>query len=290
MSVPGRLEAMNASPTHSKLRVRITLSAPWFVAGGDITGKMEVECRADRMIGVGSIMVELIATEELVSKAHSATSCFIHFHQLFQGQGLPPSNAVHSRSVSGTDPFPMSYFPGRKGITTFFFRMKIPPISPGSVSLGGGVAKVRYQIRGSVEVSWRGANKIVTDTKEAVIVETWRDDDRHDAQNIILGEGGKFWAQGTLLRGYAVAGETAAVDLHIKNHTAKKTSNLSLSLVRVLVPPDESPSSPSFKLSDTVFTETFKGPDMSSGRPAKALLNWSSMSRRMRQVFAVEKD
>ncbi|KIJ50950.1 hypothetical protein M422DRAFT_158742, partial [Sphaerobolus stellatus SS14] len=85
---------MNATPHHSKVKVSISLSSPLFVAGEDITGKIELECRAEKELGIGLIMVELFATQELNSRDHSATSTFLHSRRLFQGHGLPPSNAV----------------------------------------------------------------------------------------------------------------------------------------------------------------------------------------------------
>ena len=54
---------MNASPLHPKVRVTCKLSDPLYVAGSFIAGKMEVECRTDKGLGLGVIMVELFAVE-----------------------------------------------------------------------------------------------------------------------------------------------------------------------------------------------------------------------------------
>lgn len=56
---------MNASPHHSKVKVALTLSDPVYVSGGNISGKMEVESRADldSLLGMGTMMVELYATQ-----------------------------------------------------------------------------------------------------------------------------------------------------------------------------------------------------------------------------------
>lgn len=54
---------MNASPYHSKVKVSCKLSDPLYVAGGFVAGKMEVECRTDKGLGLGVIMVELSAIE-----------------------------------------------------------------------------------------------------------------------------------------------------------------------------------------------------------------------------------
>ena len=54
---------MNASPHHPKVKVTCKLSDPLYVAGGFVAGKMEVECRTDKGLGLGVIMVELFAIE-----------------------------------------------------------------------------------------------------------------------------------------------------------------------------------------------------------------------------------
>ena len=79
MTTPGqtRPEPMNASPYHSKVKVSLTLSDPLFVAGGHITGKMELECRAEKELGIGAIMVELFAIQGGPSRS---VQCFTPSH------------------------------------------------------------------------------------------------------------------------------------------------------------------------------------------------------------------
>lgn len=54
---------MNSTPHHSKIKVSVTLSDPFYIAGNAITGKMELESRTDKGLGLGIIMVELVAIE-----------------------------------------------------------------------------------------------------------------------------------------------------------------------------------------------------------------------------------
>jgi hypothetical protein len=54
---------MNATPHHSKVRLSVTLSDKFYIAGDAITGKMELESRADTGLGLGIIAVELVAIE-----------------------------------------------------------------------------------------------------------------------------------------------------------------------------------------------------------------------------------
>lgn len=56
---------MNASTNHPKVKVSCVLSDPLYVAGGLVAGKMEVECRTDKGLGLSVIMVELFAIEGL---------------------------------------------------------------------------------------------------------------------------------------------------------------------------------------------------------------------------------
>jgi hypothetical protein len=58
-----RPEPMNASPHHPKVKVSLKVSDAVFAAGGHISGRMDMECKADKGLGIGVIMVELFAIE-----------------------------------------------------------------------------------------------------------------------------------------------------------------------------------------------------------------------------------
>lgn len=66
---------MNASPHHPKVKVTCILSDPRYVAGDFVAGKMEVECKTDKGLGIGVIIAELTAIEgqlySLPSHLHS---------------------------------------------------------------------------------------------------------------------------------------------------------------------------------------------------------------------------
>lgn len=57
------MEPMNASPHHPKVKVNVTLTDPLFVAGSSVTGQMEVDCRADKGLGLSVMMIELFAVQ-----------------------------------------------------------------------------------------------------------------------------------------------------------------------------------------------------------------------------------
>lgn len=56
-------EPMNAITYHSKLRTTLKFADPLFVAGDAVSGKMEMECKTDKGLGIGIIMAELFAIE-----------------------------------------------------------------------------------------------------------------------------------------------------------------------------------------------------------------------------------
>jgi len=56
-------QPMNASSSHPKVKVSLTLGKAIYVAGGNITGKLEMECRADQGLGISAMRVELFAIQ-----------------------------------------------------------------------------------------------------------------------------------------------------------------------------------------------------------------------------------
>ncbi|KZT73573.1 hypothetical protein DAEQUDRAFT_762024 [Daedalea quercina L-15889] len=263
MEKQGRLEAMNASPHHSKVKVSLKLPDSTFVAGSVVTGKMEMECKSDRGLGIGVIMVELFAVEELTSRDHSATSTFLHTRRLFQGQGLPPSNAVHPYPNPGDPPLPTHYYHARRGATTFLFRLPLPPLSPSAINFGSGLAHVRYEVRATVGVSWKGENRLVFDKKPVDVVESFDEELlRGEPEAVVVGENGKMWAQGKVVGGFLVAGQAGCVELQVKNHSSKKNTGLSMTLTRELVLPSQPPDQKQpLQISDTLTSVSFRGPE-----------------------------
>ena len=69
MATPELPEPMNSSPHHSKVRITTALSDPTFVAGNFVSGKLDMECRADKGLGIGILMVELFAIQGSSSRA-----------------------------------------------------------------------------------------------------------------------------------------------------------------------------------------------------------------------------
>lgn len=61
---------MNVVSNHPKLRTTLRFSDSLFVAGDVVSGKMEVECKAEKGLAMGIIKVELFGVEGALSSVH----------------------------------------------------------------------------------------------------------------------------------------------------------------------------------------------------------------------------
>lgn len=92
-------------------------------------------------------------------------------------------------------------------------------------------------MRASVGVWWKGERKMVLERREVEVVEEYQEEplcdgeggDGEDKEVVVVGEGGKIWMQGKVLGAVLVAGESACVELQVKNHSPKKVHPLPLS-------------------------------------------------------------
>lgn len=135
---------------------------------------------------------------------------------------------MSSDHVSGASELslPAHHHPARRGQTTFFFRFPVPASSPSSISFGP--ASVKYEIRASVSVAWKGDKCLVTDKREVKVVESWNPMIlAQTPQAVVITEGGKIWAQATLTNDVVVGGESACIDLQLKNHTQRWVCSVS---------------------------------------------------------------
>ncbi len=156
---------------------------------------------------------------------------------------MPPSNAVLPHPVAGEPPFPANYHQARRGLTTFLFRLPLPPSSPPSIDFGNGLARIRYEIRASAGVAWKDQNRVVTNQCPVDVLQRYPGNDAVPDEDelhtwpapecLVVGEGGKIWAQARVISGMLVAGESACVELQVKNHSAKKVRPL-LSILSLL--------------------------------------------------------
>lgn len=159
---------------------------------------------------------------ELTSKYHAATSQFIDTRRLFQGPSLPPSNAVRPRLEHQDGVIPIDYYPARKGITSFLFKLPLPANAPSSLKFGGNLASITYLLKAGAEVLWRGERRQVVDLHSITVVESPPVDDGEDVGVVVVAEAGKVWTHGRVLEHIVIAGQPVTCRLHIKNNSLKK--------------------------------------------------------------------
>ena len=110
-------------------------------------------------------------------------------------------------------------------MTTFLFRFPLPPSCPSSINFGSGLATIRYEVRATVGVAYKGENKLVFDKKQVDVVEAFEPDfSRVGPEAVVVGESGRIWLQAKLLGGVVVANQPACVELTVKNHSLKKVN------------------------------------------------------------------
>ncbi|GAA6016111.1 hypothetical protein JCM11491_000671 [Sporobolomyces phaffii] len=156
--------------TSSKVSLKVLLSRGIFVAGaGKLQGELEISVK-DKALGLGEIGIELNGVEELRNRDHTATKRIVYSRLLFQGPGLPPSNAV----VTGSSPSQGGYFPALRGRTRFDFAFDLPKDLPSTSSFGAN-AVVRYELRAFASSLFEGDVDLKSEKKEVLIVERWDD-------------------------------------------------------------------------------------------------------------------
>lgn len=128
---------------------------------------------------------------ELRSRDHTSTRRLLSDRVDFQGNGLPPSNAVKP----GTKPIQSSFYPALPGRTRFAFAFTIPASLPSTCALGSN-AQTRYELRAFASSLVDGSVDLRSEKLDVRVVERWGDWREHEWQ-----KGLERKAQGTLALG-----------------------------------------------------------------------------------------
>ncbi|UZJ54794.1 hypothetical protein CBS101457_004114 [Exobasidium rhododendri] len=260
---------MNAVAKHPKLKLKILLGKNIFEADGSISGALEVTSSTGQRLRLGEIAVEMEAFEELTSRDHSATQVFLFNRTLFQGEHLPPSNAVLP-----TAPV-LGYWTARKGRTTFPFSFRLPSTAPSSVTFAGN-AHLRYTLKATAQTWWNDAKSIVTARSDAFVVEKWMDefDPRYlepieavADTHIFMGGNGAIWLEAGVSEQLFLAGGKVMIRAGVKNNTKRHLSGIKVAIARRLIfPVGSMPGVPAQRpnlepqITEVMHTQTFKGP------------------------------
>lgn len=210
-----------------------------------------------------------IISKELSSRDHAATQIFLFNRTLFQGEHLPPSNAVLPAAPL------QGYWTARKGRTTFPFSFHIPHSAPSSVQFAGQ-AKLRYILKGSVQAWWNETKTVVTVRSDAFVVERWHDElsplymspvEAVTDTHVFMGGSGAVWLEAGISERLFVAGSMVLIRTGVKNNTKRHLSGMKVAIARRLVfPVNVMSNHPAQKVNlepqftEIVHTQHFKGP------------------------------
>lgn len=273
---------MNMVTKHPKVKVDVMLSSNIFEAGGMVSGKVELTCTTSQRLRLGQIAIELEAVEELTSRDHAATQLFLYNRTMFQGDNLPPSNAVlPAAPVNG-------YWTARKGRTTFPFSFRLPSSAPSCVTFAGN-ASLRYGLKATVQTWYNEEKMVVTARREAFVLEKWTDEyhprfrepvEAVGDTRLFMGGNGAVWLEAGINEQLFWGGGQMLVRCGVKNNTKRHLSGIKVALARRLIFPvgsaeglHDHPDKVSLepRITEIVHDQIFKGREYEFGPNAESV-------------------
>ncbi|KAF9972160.1 hypothetical protein BGZ73_004763, partial [Actinomortierella ambigua] len=226
--MPGRMTSKNG-----KVRIQLQFDRPFFNAGGELSGRLELQCSSSRSVMLADMVIELVGYEAL-SKDHLIPRIF-HKTILRLQDAHHPSQAVQEH----IDPDKDGFWTARKGRTIFPFRLNIQDSLPNSYE--SKLGQVRY-VTSAIAYIKTSQKEVVHHTREVFIYETWTTDDITQARRksvkadtskrLFLGGEGSLEMYAELTRTMVSSGGIVYVNVGVKNQTKKKIMGIKLSLWR----------------------------------------------------------
>ncbi|BGP43081.1 hypothetical protein JCM10449v2_007096 [Rhodotorula kratochvilovae] len=284
----GALPAAPAPPGRggggaAALGLKLAVERNAYVAGQQVKGVLELSVKGQ--LALGEVGIEFLGVEELRSRDHTSTRRLLSNRVDFQGNGLPPSNAVQP----GTKPIQSSFYPALPGRTRFAFAFTIPASMPSTCALGSN-ATTRYELRAFASSLVDGGVDLRSEKLEVRVVERWGDWRENDwqkgverkaAEKLALGGDGKLELVASVGKGewverparlfwrsdadMEVAGKgKIEVRAKVRNLSKRHVTGLKLSLIRrlrILYPEDARPLVEPPVVSSVIATERFHGID-----------------------------
>ncbi|KAK3831948.1 MAG: hypothetical protein J3R72DRAFT_454522 [Linnemannia gamsii] len=227
--MPGKMTSKTG-----KVRIQLTFDRPFFNAGGELSGRLEVQCSSSRSVMLADMIVELLGYEAL-AKDHLTPKIF-HKTVLRLQDIRHPSQAVQENIEPDSD----GYWMARKGRTIFPFRLSIQDSLPNSYD--SKLGQVRYVVSAIALMKANQSKEVVNHTRECFIYETWTTDDITQARRrsvkadtskrLFMGGDGSLELYAELTRTMVSSGGIVYVNVGVKNLTKKKIMGIKLSLWR----------------------------------------------------------
>ncbi|KAF8984604.1 hypothetical protein BGZ46_007517 [Entomortierella lignicola] len=205
--MPGRTTSKTG-----KVRIQITFDKPFFNSGGELSGRVEMQCSSSNSIKFADMIIELLGYEA-PTKDYPSPKVF-HKTILRLQDARRPSQAVQE-NIS-PDTLPSSY--------------------------DSKLGQVRYVTSAIARMKSNQQKEIVNHTREVFIYETWTTDDVISARKksvkadtskrLFMGGEGSLEMYAELTRTMVSAGGIVYVNVGVKNLTKKKIMGIKLTLWR----------------------------------------------------------
>ncbi|KAG0347764.1 hypothetical protein BG004_007020 [Podila humilis] len=217
-----------------KVRIQLTFDRPYFNAGGELSGRLEIQCSSSRSVMLSDMIIELLGYEAL-SKDHLTPKIF--HKTILRLQDIRHASQAVQENV---EPDAEGYWLARKGRTIFPFRLNIQDTLPNSYE--SKIGQVRYVASAIAWMKVHNSKEAVNHSREVFIYETWTTDDITQARRksvkadtskrLFLGGDGSLEMYAELTRAMVSSGGIAYVNVGVKNLTKKKIMGIKLSLWR----------------------------------------------------------
>ncbi|KAF9385374.1 hypothetical protein CPC16_008000, partial [Podila verticillata] len=227
--MPGKMTSKTG-----KVRIQLTLDRPYFNAGGELSGRLEIQCSSSRSVMLSDMFIELLGYEAL-AKDHLTPK--IYHKTILRLQDVRHASQAVQENV---EPDAEGYWLARKGRTIFPFRLNIQDTLPNSYD--SKLGQVRYIASAIACMKANQSKEVVNHTREVFIYETWTTDDitlarkksvkADTSKRLFMGGDGSLEMYAELTRTMVSSGGIAYVNVGVKNLTKKKIMGIKLSLWR----------------------------------------------------------
>ncbi|KAF9321214.1 hypothetical protein BG003_003038 [Podila horticola] len=217
-----------------KVRIQLTFDRPFFNAGGELSGRLEIQCSSSRSVKLADMFIELLGYEAL-AKDHLTPKIF--HKTILRLQDIRHASQAVQENI---EPDAEGFWLARKGRTIFPFRLNIQDTLPNSYD--SKLGQVRYVASAIACMKANQHKEVVNHTREVFIYETWTTDDITQARKksvkadtskrLFMGGDGSLEMYAELTRTMVSSGGIVYVNVGVKNLTKKKIMGIKLSLWR----------------------------------------------------------
>ncbi|KAJ9073293.1 hypothetical protein DSO57_1018008 [Entomophthora muscae] len=237
---------------NNKLKVSIILNKPFYTAGTELTGFIELTSLTKESLGIADITLELTGYEEL-DPAAAPNIAGLSKPSQFGGQLASPTKTFyrtrlllqdheHPCSVVQDVAYPDAegFWPCRKGKTSLPFLLRLAPTLPNAIITSQG--KVSYYLEANIQLKSGIFKEVANFGRRVTILERWepaevsayrgRGVKGETRKRLFMGGPRHLELESELVTSLVAAGSMAYVRITVRNLTTKKVQGVRLTLLQ----------------------------------------------------------